>query len=652
MSFVFAASPHKSGTLAHRMAVLIAAVVGVVTVLGSGISAWIAVRHLDHMVELEVEDAFRSVQHNLEVFDRILLSIEEKWESEFRERLPALAARLVEDGRDLGGYSPAELRKLADEYGFSELYFIDRSLIVRATSFTPDQGLDMTQFTPEYTAYLRGLIGAGEIGVDRVATSTKTGALKKYAYYSPVGMDWIINADVTVQQRLDDAEPGALETFLYTDFIDGILASGQMIRDVDLLILTQVDRWSLLREGQRIDEEIGDRLFAGGSVWSEVDRQLTIYRPVELSSYHNPGTQMAASVTLDISHERDLRTVYIVVVVASAAVALAIGILMAVFVLRRVVTSRVDDIVAGLVRAATDRNTRLPEKGNDELAVIASSINRMIQRISEQESQLENANRHLETTIEHRTAELKAAMTEAERANKARTNFFATITHELRTPLNAIIGFAQLLNRLPCDQLTEERVRSSTETIEMAGQHLLSLINNILDMSKIEAGRYELDIADIDVGRALQATGEMLRPLLEHGDIALETKIDGDPLVARVDERSLRQIVMNLVSNAIKFSERGSLVTVAARCDDKNFVLTVRDQGAGMTEEGLKTALEPFGQIQSESVLVRQEGSGLGLPTVKALAELHGGTMTLDSRPSQGTTVTITLPQKAAVTPY
>ncbi len=635
----------KTRTLAQRLVVLIAGAIVLSTLLTAGITAWIGVRHLNHIVERDIEDVFASVRHNLNVFDRVLLSIEQRWEADIRENLPALAERLLDPGGDPATFTSEALQALADEYGFSEVYLIDRQLRIQATSFEPDRDLDMAQFSVEYTAYLKDLFGAGEIGIDRISPSTITGALKKYAYYSPPGSDWLVNVDLTVKDLLRRGGPDDLGTFLYTDFVDGILTSNHAVRDVDLFLVSEVDRWSLLHQGRQIAPEIGDRLFEGASVEIQDGDRLTIFHPVELPSYNSQGLQLAASVTLDLGDQRALRMTFLLIVASSVFLALVVGIYLTVWIQRKLVTDRVQAIVQGLEQAAADRSARLAVAGDDELATIAEAVNTLIGRIVEQEQELAQANRRLEEKISMRTAKLKDAMADAERANQARTNFFAMMTHELRTPLNAIIGFAQLLAGLPKDRITEHRVRDNAATIEMAGQHLLSIINNILDMSKIEAGRYQLDISDVDVGRALEVTRDMLRPLLENGGIEMKIDIEDAPVVAKADERSLRQIVVNLVSNAIKFSDKGSAVRVVAKRDETSLTLTVSDTGAGMSAAELETALEPFGQVHTDSVLVRQEGSGLGLPTVKSLTELHGGTLEIDTEPGRGTRVTVTLPQ-------
>lgn len=645
MSIHVTGMPKRKRTLAQRMIVLLAGAVFLSTGLIAGLTGWLGVRYLDQRLEMSIEDAFSSVRHNLTVFDRVLLSIEKQWESEIRENLPKLTDRLIDADRDFESYGAEELRVVAEEFGFSELYLINRDLRVKATSFEPDLELDMSQFTPEYTAYLEGLIGEGTVGVDRISPSTITGQLKKYAYFSAPGSEWIVNVDITVKQRLEKGESDDLGTFLYTDFVESTVTSDHAIKDVDLLILSEVDRWSLLHQGRRTTDEIGSRLFAGESIRIETGQALTIYRPIEFPSYWNPGAKIAASVTLDIEQDHRVRTIFISLVVGGAVLALALGTVLIIFIIRKIVTDRVDTIINGLEQAGEDRSLTLPVVGNDELATISSAVNAFVGRLSDQERELAEVNRSLESTIDSRTSELKKAMAETERANRARTNFFAMMTHELRTPLNAIIGFAQLLTRMPPEQRTEERVQDSAQTIETAGQHLLSIINNILDMSKIEAGRYELDLTDVDIGLTLAATRDLLRPLLENSGVEMEITIDQDPLIAQLDERSLRQVIVNLVSNAIKFSAPGQSVTVEASVSQGAFLLSVVDHGTGMTDAEIETAQEPFGQVRTESVLVRQEGSGLGLPTVKSLTELHGGTLSIKSTPGAGTTITIEIPQ-------
>ncbi|MDJ0948384.1 MAG: PAS domain S-box protein [Alphaproteobacteria bacterium] len=238
----------------------------------------------------------------------------------------------------------------------------------------------------------------------------------------------------------------------------------------------------------------------------------------------------------------------------------------------------------------------------------------------------------------------RTAMEHAQAASRAKSEFLANMSHELRTPLNAIIGFSEMMKGELLGPLGDDNYRQYAHDIHESGSHLLSLINDILDLSKIEAGKFELEEATIDIGRSIAASVRLIRPRAEEAGLKLMIDVSPGLPALSADERALKQILLNLLSNAVKFTPRGGTVTVAASVDaDGRPSISVSDSGIGMAEDELATAMSSFGQI--DSTYTRQhQGTGLGLPLVKALVELHGGQFQLDSAPGKGTTATARLP--------
>ena len=192
------------------------------------------------------------------------------------------------------------------------------------------------------------------------------------------------------------------------------------------------------------------------------------------------------------------------------------------------------------------------------------------------------------------------------------------------------------------------RYAEYAEDIHSSGTHLLGIINDILDLSKVEAGRLELSEELIDLHVIVKSTVALLRDRAAAGGLEVKTELAAPSLMIRGDERKLKQIVTNLLSNAVKFTPAGGEIVVAGRIDERSVVIEVRDTGIGIAPEHVARALSPFGQVDSR-LSRRYEGTGLGLPLARALAELHGGTLTLDSAPGRGTTVRVTLPTERAV---
>lgn len=239
---------------------------------------------------------------------------------------------------------------------------------------------------------------------------------------------------------------------------------------------------------------------------------------------------------------------------------------------------------------------------------------------------------------------VNAVVEEAESSNDSKTRFLAAVSHELRTPLNAIIGFSDILGREMFGKFSDERQREYVGLIHQSGQHLLSLVNTMLDMSKIEAGRYEVFVEAFPIADVIDNCDAMLRLQASTRGVTLTRRLArGADTDVVADKSAVQQILINLVGNAIKFTEAGGVVNVDAAIHDGELQLVVSDTGIGICAEQLACIGEPFVQAQNE--LGRQyEGTGLGLSLVKGLVDLHGGTFTIRSSEGEGTVVTIGLP--------
>lgn len=245
--------------------------------------------------------------------------------------------------------------------------------------------------------------------------------------------------------------------------------------------------------------------------------------------------------------------------------------------------------------------------------------------------------------IEEKNQVMKGLLDEAEAANRAKSEFLAVMSHELRTPLNAILGFSEMFKQQFMGPLAPKYIEYATD-INDSGKHLLSIINDILDLAKAEAGKVDLSETVFDLNAVVEMTLRMCKQRADESNIALVFHPSQEPLAVYADERLVRQVALNLVSNAVKFTPAGGRVTIETSLSFETGVkLSVKDTGIGIQAKDLDRVLRPFEQVES-ALSRRHGGTGLGLPYSKKIIEIHGGTLKLASQVNVGTTVRIELP--------
>jgi signal transduction histidine kinase len=282
----------------------------------------------------------------------------------------------------------------------------------------------------------------------------------------------------------------------------------------------------------------------------------------------------------------------------------------------------------------------------DEFEELSHAFNRMLHNLVAMQQELRDVNNDLDRKVDE-LAQANMALFEM---NRLKSDFLATMSHELRTPLNSIIGFSEVLSG--SDQLNERHRRYATN-IQSSGRMLLAMINDILDLAKIESGKMEVRSEDFSIRDVCEGLTNLCRPVAERKNITLECRLDEAIPLLRQDPGKLRQILYNLLSNAIKFTPEGGRVTLRARADGRFVVIEVQDTGIGIAAEDRDTIFEKFRQAklpgQGENVLTREhQGTGLGLSIVRELAKLLGGEVHLDSQPGQGSTFTVRVPMMLA----
>jgi len=307
------------------------------------------------------------------------------------------------------------------------------------------------------------------------------------------------------------------------------------------------------------------------------------------------------------------RNLFVVVGAASIALAILLG-----FVLSGSLVGPIRKTEGGLAQiAGGDFTQHLEVPNRDELGALAANVNLMNDELRRLYEELETVSRH-------------------------KSEFLATVSHELRTPLNAIIGFSELLHLQSFGPLNEHQL-SYLDDILDAARHLLSLINDILDLSKVEAGHMELDLSEVSLRAVLESGCVMFAERASNAGVELRLALEFDDVTLRADERKLRQVVFNLVSNAVKFTPAGGRVGISGRTGDGVVEVAVADSGPGIPFEETELIFEEFRQGRAQPG-IRLEGTGLGLPLSRKLVELHGGRLWVDSVPGRGSTFRLALP--------
>jgi signal transduction histidine kinase len=294
--------------------------------------------------------------------------------------------------------------------------------------------------------------------------------------------------------------------------------------------------------------------------------------------------------------------------------------------------------------AAGKLTVRAQIQTGDDYEELSHAFNRMLHNLVAMQQELRDVNADLDRKVDE-LAQANLALFEM---NRIKSDFLATMSHELRTPLNSIIGFSEILSE--SDQLSE-RQRRFASNIQSSGKMLLGMINDILDLAKIESGKMEIRVEDFSIRDVCEGLANLARPIAERKNIDLECRLDEAIPLLRQDPGKLRQIIYNLLSNAIKFTPEGGRVTLKAHAESRHVVVSVSDTGIGIAEEDRERIFEKFRQAVGSSheggVLTREhQGTGLGLSIVRELTKLIGGDVHLESCVGQGSTFTVRIPMQ------
>jgi signal transduction histidine kinase len=458
---------------------------------------------------------------------------------------------------------------------------------------------------------LRSLVEVNRRVEELLRLQRNIGAYRQLQHDATVQLYNVASALLVPEERTLDTTLRQLYVFGYDVDRLRVAAGGE----VELLDRVQADYQEFIKVVSQVMELIRvDRIESGRELQLSQATPLAARIERQMNELVNRAeADMLEGV--DASHALYRSSLWTVVgfSVASSALALLLG-----YGISRSLVEPVERMDARLKEIAAGDFSRQVEVSNrDELGTLAANLNRMNDELGRLYRQLEMVSRH-------------------------KSDFLANMSHELRTPLNAIIGFSEALLERMFGELNEKQ-EDYLKDIHSSGHHLLSLINDVLDLSKIEAGHMELARSDFDVDTALRAAVSLVRERALRHDIRLS--MEADPTLGEInaDERKFKQVVLNLLSNAVKFTGDGGSVQVTGRRTADAVEVSVADTGIGIAPEDHEAVFEEFRQV-GRNALQKQEGTGLGLALARRIVELHGGRIWLESAPGKGSTFTFSLP--------
>jgi len=488
-------------------------------------------------------------------------------------------------------------------------------------------------------------------------TSTLFATLAFLYYADSASRDALVR-EMTSLGRITAENMNAALVFDDTGTATKILAALQARPEVLGVIVRHADGSAFAAHGA-IPSNEGLEIAPGEEGYRFFKDHMAVVAPVFLDGEVVGSVVLAASLD-ELRNERNA-LVGIAAVITAISALIALGLAAA---LQRLLVRPITHLAQVMSRVKSEDvyAHRAVRENNDEIGELIAGFNEMLGRIESQHKELSVYRAHLEKLVHERTAQLESAneqlqgtvaalrqsRDELAAANESKTTFMANMSHELRTPLNAIIGFSEVMSRKVFGPLGNERYEEYAKDISSSGSHLLGIIGQILDMTRLEAGKMVIECRPTNLRELVDEALTIVGPALEEKEIDLRLTFPEEPhFQLECDPVRVRQVIINLLSNAAKFTDRHGRVAISVEIEGDLFI-RISDTGIGIAEENLDRVLIPFAQVE-KAYAREHHGAGLGLSLSKGLVEQHGGTLSIASTPGVGTTVTISFPAERLI---
>jgi len=629
-------------------------------------------------LENQKDDLYVHIKNYLITFDKMIFLLERQMIGHTKNATLTIAGEVTENGDLKKHYTPEQLKEIAISHGVTDISFVNSQGIVINSSVEKDINLNLFGFSPRFKKFIESIYGKGEVIGHRISLSVSTNELTMFSYYSPVNSNYIVETWTDLKDYILLEYSQKYFDFFFTNFFLRLKQENRFLNNIDLFVGTIKPRREIslingkTMSGKEFAMTIGNPEF-------KIKKELKIVKGDHYTFYTlfsletEPDFQFTNNIVVKTEYDFSMLSMFrrnIILISFLSSILIIAGIFaISSFIFNSYIIRRINNINRDLEYIAKGQyNEEIKIHGNDDITRIAENILIMKEKIIDRETTLrENEKKliqhqdELEQKVQERTLELAKTNQElqhkkhqADAANLAKSEFLANMSHELRTPLNAILGFAQIMTR---DRTLPSEQEENLSIISRSGEHLLTLINQVLDLSKIEAGRITLDKKNFDLHNMLSELEDMF--LIQANKKALQLVFDRAeevPRYIRTDEVRLRQVLINLLNNAFKFTKEGRVELrinneELGRKNQNHFLklkFEIKDTGPGIASQELDKLFEAF--VQTETGRQAQEGTGLGLSISKSFVQLMGGNITVKSEPGCGTTFTIDIPAGIADT--